>query len=100
MRNLCEKHHLTYNGAHCPLCEKERIASFKVSKRTVVIPGQASRESYFDEYKPKNPEHDLVVLDYPEIINPDKKNYNSMSDNDLADLLASKFGNVSIKPKK
>lgn len=101
MKNFCEKHHLGYNGDRCPMCEKERIASFKVSKHTVILPGQASRESYFEDYRPiPNDGPNVVVLDHLDLIKPDRKNYNSMSDNDLADLLASKFGNVSIKPKK
>ena len=100
MRNLCEKHHLTYTGSHCPMCEKERSASFKVSKRTVILPGQASRESYYEEYSLKpNDGPDIVVLDHLDLIKSERKNYNNMSDNDLADLLASKFGNVSIKSK-
>jgi hypothetical protein len=96
MRNLCEKHHLTYTGAHCPLCEKERIASFKVSKRSLTLPKQASRELYYEEYMPKPLNDDIMVIDNINKIDADKK-YNNMSDADLADLLASKFGNVSIK---
>lgn len=80
MKQFCVKHHLNYTGAHCPMCEKERISSFKVSKTTFVMPGQASRESYFEEYKPSS----TVCEDV----------------NDLADLLASKFGNVSLLNKK
>ena len=100
MKNICEKHHLTYTGHHCPMCEKERIASFKVSKNTsFVVPGQASRESYYSEYRPSS-NNDVVIIDHLDLIKPPKQNYNSMSDADLADLLASKFGNVSIKPKK
>lgn len=90
MRNLCEKHHLTYTGVRCPMCEKERIASFKVSKNAnFIVPGQASRESYFNEYRP--PVNDVVILDYDEQIKPDKP----MTDSDMMDLLASKFGNVT-----
>lgn len=101
MKNFCEKHHLSYTGNRCPMCEKERIASFKVSRPTVILPGQASRESYYEDYRPiVNDGPDVVVVDHFELIKPEKNNYNNMSDNDLADLLASKFGNVTIKTKK
>ncbi len=70
MKNFCEKHHLTYRGQRCPACEKERIASFKVSKqkKTTLI-GQASREAYIDEY--------------------------TQVEVDLESMLAEKFGNVT-----
>lgn len=75
MKNFCEKHHLGYTGTRCPMCEKERIASFRVSKASRVIPGQASRESYYDEYiKPEAP---------------------SISDTDMEVMLLEKFGKVS-----
>ena len=73
MKNFCEKHHLGYNGDRCPMCEKERIASFKVSKSkiTIVLPGQAPRESYYEEYRPPIND-DIVVLDYDEQIVPNR----------------------------
>lgn len=75
MKNFCETHHLGYTGARCPMCEKERIASFRVSKSTKVLPGQASRESYYSEYmKPE-----------PAVI----------SDSDMEAMLLEKFGKVS-----
>lgn len=75
MKNFCEKHHLSYVGARCPMCEKERIASFRVSKTSMVVPGLASREDYYDEYiKPE-----------PAVI----------SDSDMEAMLLEKFGKVS-----
>jgi hypothetical protein len=75
MKNFCETHHLGYTGARCSMCEKERIASFRVSKSTKVLPGQASRESYYSEYmKPE-----------PAVI----------SDSDMEAMLLEKFGKVS-----
>ena len=75
MKNFCETHHLGYTGARCPMCEKERIASFRVSKTTKVLPGQASRESYYSEYmKPE-----------PAVI----------SDSDMEAMLLEKFGKVT-----
>lgn len=79
MKTFCEKHHLTYTGNRCPMCEKERVASFKVSRHTVTLPGQASRDSYFEEYMTKN---------------GNTTEYDNISDSQLADLLASKFGKV------
>lgn len=75
MKNFCETHHLGYTGARCPMCEKERIASFRVSKSTKVLPGQASRESYYSEYMKPEP----VVI----------------SDSDMEAMLLEKFGKVS-----
>lgn len=75
MKNFCETHHLGYTGARCPMCEKERIASFRVSKTTKVLPGQASRESYYSEYRKPEP-----VL---------------ISDSDMEAMLLEKFGKVS-----
>jgi hypothetical protein len=75
MKNFCETHHLGYTGARCPMCEKERIASFRVSKTTKVLPGQASRESYYSEYMKPEP----VVI----------------SDSDMEAMLLEKFGKVS-----
>jgi hypothetical protein len=57
------------------MCEKERIASFRVSKSTKVLPGQASRESYYSEYMKPEP----VVI----------------SDSDMEAMLLEKFGKVS-----
>lgn len=76
MKNFCEKHHLGYVGARCPMCEKERVNSFKVSKSLKPIVGQASREAYFDEYK-------QVAESVP------------ISDNDMEAMLLEKFGNLS-----
>ena len=75
MRNLCEKHHLTYIGDRCPMCEKERIASFKVRKHDNVIVGQASRDLYFEEYQPQ----ETVTI----------------TDSDMEAMLLEKFGKVS-----
>ena len=75
MKNFCEKHHLGYAGTRCPMCEKERIASFHVSKASKVIPGLASRESYYDEY-----------------IKPEPM---TISDSDMEAMLLEKFGKVS-----
>lgn len=73
MKKTCEKHHLVYTENYCPLCEKERISSFKVSKPTKVLVGQASRESYFNEYKQQP----------------------TISDDEMENMLLSKFGNLS-----
>ena len=75
MKNFCEKHHLGYVEARCPMCEKERIASFRVSKTSKVLPGHASRESYYSEYMKPEP----VVI----------------SDSDMETMLLEKFGKVS-----
>jgi hypothetical protein len=75
MKNFCEKHHLGYIGARCPMCEKERIASFRVSKASKVVPGLASRESYYDEYVKPEPM--------------------TISDSDMEAMLLEKFGKVS-----
>ena len=75
MRNFCEKHHLGFTGNRCPQCEKERIASFKVSKTHRTTPGLAPRELYFDEYTEPEP----VVI----------------TDSDMEAMLLEKFGKVS-----
>ena len=75
MKNFCEIHHLGYTGARCPMCEKERIASFRVSKSNRVIPGQASRDIYYEEYAKPEP----VMI----------------SDSDMEAMLLEKFGKVS-----
>lgn len=75
MKNFCEKHHLGYVEVRCPMCEKERIASFHVSKTSKVLPGQASRESYYSEYMKPEPV--------------------AISDNDMKAMLLEKFGKVS-----
>ena len=75
MKNFCETHHLGYTGARCPMCEKERIASFRVSKTSKVLPGQASRESYYSEYMKPEPV--------------------TISDSDMEAMLLEKFGKVS-----
>lgn len=75
MKNFCEKHHLGYVGTRCPMCEKERIASFRVSKASRIVPGLASRESYYDEYMKPEPV--------------------AISDSDMEAMLLEKFGKVS-----
>lgn len=75
MKNFCEKHHLSYTGDRCPFCEKERIAAFRVSKSTRILPGQAPRDLYFNEYKKPEP----VMI----------------TDSDMEDMLMAKFGKVS-----
>ena len=75
MKNFCEKHHLSYIGNRCPICEKERISSFRVSKSTRPIPGQAPRELYFSEYMKPEPA--------------------AMTDIDTEDKLIAKCGKVS-----
>ena len=39
MKNHCEKHHFTFEGNRCPICERERIAEmvYKFIPRTVEI---------------------------------------------------------------
>lgn len=73
MKNSCAKHHLTYIGKLCPLCEKERIRSFKVTVPSKPIVGQAEREQYYSEYAPSP----------------------TISESDMEALLMLKFGNVS-----
>lgn len=70
MKKYCVKHHLSYEGRICPLCEKERINSFKVTKNTNPVLGQAPRELYEEESTP-------------------------MSDYEMEQKLMSKFGNIS-----
>ena len=93
MRNFCEKHQLGFTGNRCPQCEKERIASFKVSKTHKTTPGLAPREMYFDEYRPKSNNDIVVVLDYDEQIVPHK--HKTISDSDMEAMLLEKFGKVS-----
>lgn len=61
--NFCEKHHLSFNGARCPMCEKERINDMAkrchASHHNPV--GLAPRQSYFEEYAKKE-EPDLAEI--------------------------------------
>lgn len=74
MKNHCEKHHFTFEGNRCPICEKERIAEMvhKFIPRTVEIDKKIN-----ERYKKVN-----------EVLNPD------VSWEDLQD----KF-NVIVKEK-
>lgn len=92
MKRFCEKHHLTYDGSYCPICDTERISAFKVSKIKTNnnIIGQASRESYYEEYRQiANNNNEYTNLNKHQII----------SDNDMINMLTSKFGNVLITTK-
>lgn len=37
MKNHCEKHHYTFEGNRCPLCEKERIASMALRFSSFIV---------------------------------------------------------------
>jgi hypothetical protein len=91
MKKFCEKHHLTYGGSCCPICDAERISAFRVPKTKMNnIIGQASRESYYEEYRPRtNNNNEYTNLNKHQII----------SDNDMINMLTSKFGNVLITTK-
>ena len=75
MNNFCEKHHLVYRGNRCPMCEKERITSFRVSKNNKTLVGQAPRDLYYSDY-----------------IKPEPVD---ISDSDMETMLLEKFGKVS-----
>lgn len=47
MKNRCEKHHFTFEGNRCPICEKERIAEMvnKFIPRTVQVDKEINKRA-------------------------------------------------------
>lgn len=59
MKNFCEKHHLSFNGTHCPCCEKERIGNmlakfgkYIVNNENTKTVGNYSKKSSEKYYNP------------------------------------------------